>query len=204
MEARQHPQQQERLRALRAYDILDTEREADFDEIVELAARICGTAISVVNFIDEDRQWFKAETGLGVRETPLATSICSHAILEDSFVEIPDTLADPRMRDNPLCTGEPGLRFYAGALLVNDDGLPMGTLCVLDHAPGRLDSMQRDALRVLGRQVMALLEMRRALGEARLLRLEVDHRVKNSLQSVISLARMQARRMESVEARAAL
>ena len=122
MKAATHPQQAERLAALYRYDILDTEREADFDDIVELAAELCGAKISVINLIDSDRQWFKAETGLGVRETPLETSICSHVILESDFVEIPDTQADTRTSDNPLCRDEPGLRFYAGALLKSRDG----------------------------------------------------------------------------------
>ncbi|MGK7652720.1 GAF domain-containing protein [Roseovarius sp. B08] len=138
MEALRHPLQQDRLSALRDFEILDTDPEQEFDEIVKLAAAACGTAISVVNFIDAERQWFKAETGLGVRETPLATSICAHVILEEEFAEIQDTLADPRMQDNPLCCGEPGLRFYAGALLTTQEGLPLGTLCVLDYEPREL------------------------------------------------------------------
>ncbi|QDL94512.1 GAF domain-containing protein (plasmid) [Paroceanicella profunda] len=204
MEADQHPRQAQRLRALRAYEILDTDREADFDDIVRLASAICGTAISVVTLVDADRQWFKAETGLGLRETPLSTSICAHVILEDSFVEIPDTLADPRMADNPLCGGDPGLRFYAGALLETADGLPLGTLCVLDHTPRSLTPLQREALRVLARQVMTQLEMRKALRAASLLRKEVEHRVKNSLQSISSLARLQARSARSQETMGAL
>ena len=204
MEAERHPLQSQRLQALHSYEILDTDREKDFDEIVELASAICGTAISVVNIIDADRQWFKAEVGLGVRETPLATSICSHAILETKFVEINDTLADPRMRDNPLCTAEPGLRFYAGAQLLTPDGLPLGTLCVLDYQPRSLTPLQRDTLRVLARQVMAQLEMRKALKAAKLLRQEVDHRVKNSLQSLSSYVQLQARVATSDETRSVL
>ncbi|MFX0544754.1 sensor histidine kinase [Roseovarius sp. S1116L3] len=204
MEALKHPQQDKRLELLQSYEILDTDREADFDDIAQLASQICGTAISVVNLIDADRQWFKAEVGLGVRETPLATSICSHVILEDDFVEIPDTLSDPRMVDNPLCTGTPGLRFYAGALLKSDDGLPLGTLCVLDYQPRELTPLQRDTLRVLARQVMAQLDMRRALNGNKLLRQEVDHRVKNSLQSLSSLVSIQERRAVGSEARRAL
>ncbi|MEH6722229.1 MAG: GAF domain-containing protein, partial [Qipengyuania sp.] len=149
-----HPQEEERLRELRRYGILDTERERDFDEIVELASELCGKAVSVVNFIDDDRQWFKAEVGLGVRSTPLDTSLCGHVILQDDFVEIPDTLADPRMADNPLCTEEPGFRFYAGAVLKGANGLPLGTLCVLDHTPGTLNDTQRRVMKVLARQVM--------------------------------------------------
>lgn len=191
--AKPHPQQAERLKALYSFEILDTPQEAEFDEIVALAAATCGTAISVINFIDADRQWFKAEVGLGVRETPLATSICSHVILEEEFVEISDTLLDPRMVDNPLCCGDPGLRFYAGALLRTGDGLPLGTLCVLDHGPRSLTGLQRDTLRVLARQVMARLDLRKSLRHADLLRQEVDHRVKNSLQSLASYVRLMGR-----------
>lgn len=165
MRASCHPQEEVRLATLRGYHILDTPREADFDEIVQLAADICGTPISVVNLIDEDRQWFKAEVGLGVRETPLDTSICAHAILERGVVEVPDTALDARFQDNPLVQGDPGLRFYAGALLETQDGLPLGTLCVLDTVPRTLTEMQRSALRVLGHQVMTQLELRRKLGE---------------------------------------
>ena len=199
-----HPLQKARLSALYSYEILDTDREKEFDEIVQLAAALCGTAISVVNFIDADRQWFKAETGLGVRQTPLETSLCSHAILEHEFMEIPDTLLDPRMADNPLCLTDPGLRFYAGALLLSDEGLPLGTLCVLDHKPMTLTPLQRDTLRVLASQVMARLGMRRALAGEALLRQEVDHRVKNSLQSLSSLVRIASREAVSDETQKAL
>ena len=176
---------------MRGYDILDTPREADFDDIARLASELCGVPISVINLIDADRQWFKAEVGLGVRETPLDTSICSHVILENEFVEIPDTLEDRRMQDNALCTGVPGLRFYAGALLQTEDGLPLGTLCVLDYQPRALSSLQRHALQVLAKQVMAQLDLRRALKRQELMQKEIDHRVKNSLASVTSLVRLQ-------------
>lgn len=204
MEASAHPRQAERLQALYSYEILDTDPEQDFDDVARLAAAICETPIAVINLIDADRQWFKAEIGLGVRETPLATSICSHVILEDGFVEIGDTLADARMADNPLCGGEPGLRFYAGALLVSDNGLPIGTLCVLDWQPRVLSPVQRDALRVLARQVMAQLDLRRTVRQAELLRKEVDHRVKNSLQALSALARLQARHARNPDVSEAL
>ncbi|MFC7290809.1 histidine kinase dimerization/phosphoacceptor domain -containing protein [Hirschia litorea] len=190
MIADSHPKQAERLAALRSYGILDTPREADFDDIVDLASQICGTSISVINLIDADRQWFKAEVGLGVRETPLATSICSHIILEDDFVEIPDTLEDCRTGDNPLCLSEQGLRFYAGALLKTSDGLPIGTLCVLDNEPRKLNDFQKKTLNTLAKQVMRELELRMALQEQDVLRREMDHRVKNSLQTVSSLVRL--------------
>jgi GAF domain-containing protein len=152
-----------RLEALRRYDILDTPREAAFDEIAALAAEICGTPIGVVNLIDEGRQFFKAEVGLGVRETPLETSFCAKAILEDDFLLVPDATLDPRFDCNPLVTGEPGLRFYAGALLKTTDGLAIGTLCVLDTQAKALTPLQQRTLQVLARQVMSQLELRLAL-----------------------------------------
>ncbi len=199
-----HPRQQERIAALRAYDILDTPRETDFDDIVRLASAICGTPISVINLIDTDRQWFKAEVGLGVRETPLDTSLCAHAILESAFMEIPDTLQDGRMQDNALCTGEPGLRFYAGALLRTAEGLPLGTLCVLDYKPRKLTAFQRDALSTLARQIMTQLDLRLALRRQELLQKEVDHRVKNSLASIAGMVRLQIAREKEPAVRAVL
>lgn len=190
MRAASHPSQAQRLETLYKYNILDTEREKEFDDIVNLASRICEAPISVVNLIDADRQWFKAETGLGVRETPLETSICSHVILSEEFVEIPDTLLDPRMADNPLCTGEPFFRFYAGAQLLAPNGLPLGTLCVLDNKPRVLTDLQRETLRVLSLQIMRELELRHSLGLQDTLRREMDHRVKNSLQTIASFIRL--------------
>jgi two-component sensor histidine kinase len=204
MQADPHPRQAERLAMLRSYDILDTEREGDFDEIVQLASQLCETPISVVNLIDQHRQWFKAEVGLGVRETPIESSICAHAILESDFVEIADTLIDPRMAGNPLVSANPGLRFYAGVLLVGQGGLPLGTLCVLDYQPRQLTDQQRSALQVLGRQVMMQIELRRALRIADILRREVDHRVKNSLQLLASLTSLQRRAAPDPATRAAL
>ena len=204
MKAAHHPLEPARLAALRAYDILDTPRESDFDEIVMLASRICETPISVINLIDEERQWFKAETGLGVRETPLDTSLCAHVILEEDFVEIPDTLADKRMADNPLCTADPGLRFYAGALLKSSDGYPIGTLCVLDNQPRTLNALQRDALRILADQVMTQLNLRAVIASEKVLRSEIDHRVKNSLQVVGAFVSLEQRASDSTQARASL
>lgn len=193
MQAAVHPQQEARLDALRSYDILDTPRESSFDEIVALASALCEAPISVVNLIDASRQWFKAEVGLGVRETPIDTSICAHAILSTDFVEIPDTQADLRMADNPLCLGDHSLRFYAGVLLRTEKGLPLGTLCVLDYKPRRLSALQRQALSVLGRQVMTQLDLRLALRRQKLLVKEIDHRVKNSLAAVSAVVRLQGR-----------
>jgi PAS domain S-box-containing protein len=155
----------ERLAILRDYGVLDTEREAAFDDVVALIARICETPIAVVNLIDADRQWFKAETGLGVRETPLATSFCAHALLQEDGMVVPDAAEDPRFIDNPLVTGEAGLRFYAGRLLKTPEGLPLGTLCVLDTKPRPegLTDLQVMALETMARQVMSHMELRRVL-----------------------------------------
>ncbi|WP_292093266.1 PAS domain-containing protein [Brevundimonas sp.] len=155
----------DRLAALRSFDILDTDPEAAFDDVARLIARLCAAPIAVVNLIDADRQWFKAEFGLGVRETPLDTSFCAHALLQQDGMVIPDATRDERFRCNPLVTEAPHLRFYAGVLLKTAEGLPLGTLCVLDvePRPDGLTELQQNALEVLGRQVMSQLELRRAL-----------------------------------------
>ncbi|QIL02749.1 GAF domain-containing protein [Sphingomonas sinipercae] len=204
MLAHPHPRQDDRLESLRAYGILDTPQEKEFDDIVALVAAICEVPVAVINFIDRDRQWFKAEVGLGVRSTPLETSLCSHVILEHDFVEIPDTLADPRMCDNPLCTADQGFRFYAGALLVGREGLPLGTLCVLDTRPRILTDVQRETLRVVAARVMSELDLRLALREQDVLRREIDHRVKNSLASVAAIVELQKMRSPSTEVQSAL
>ncbi|MFO7649665.1 diguanylate cyclase [Halomonas campaniensis] len=152
----------QRLQALADYRILDTPEEPVFDDIVELASLICEAPIAVINFIDCHRQWFKSEKGLGVRETPLDISICAHAILQPGLFIVPDTTQDPRFANNPLVTGEPYLRFYAGALLESRDGYPLGTLCVLDYQPRDLTQRQCFALQTLANQVMAHLELMQA------------------------------------------
>jgi two-component sensor histidine kinase len=204
MRAEPHPKQNERLAALRNYDILDTPREQRFDSIVELAADLCDAPIAVINLIDEHRQWFKAETGLGLRETPLDSSICAHIILQPGLTVIPDTLRDDRLRDNPLCLGSPHLRFYAGALLETDEGLPLGTLCVLDHQPRELTERQRRVLTVLAQQVMSQLELKRQLRMAEELSEEVDHRVKNSLSLVQAFLSLQSRQLDDAGVRGIL
>jgi PAS domain S-box-containing protein len=153
-----------RLAALDRYGILDTPTEAAFDAIVRLLADLFDAPIAAVNLIAGDRQWFKAEVGLGVRQMPLDDSICKFALLEDNLMVVPDTTCDSRFACNPLVTGKPGLRFYAGALLRTPEGIPLGTLCILDlrPRPDGITVQQRLALRTLGDQVMALMELRRA------------------------------------------
>jgi PAS domain S-box-containing protein len=151
-----------RVAALRDYGVLDTPREPAFDDLVALAQMICGTRYAVVNLVDAHRQWFKAEIGFGVSELPLDDSICAQVMLEPDFVEIPDLRLDDRFACNPLVTAGPELRFYAGAPLRNDAGHVLGTLCVLDVEPRRLDETQRRSLASLGRQVVSLMELRRS------------------------------------------
>ncbi|WP_299047018.1 histidine kinase dimerization/phosphoacceptor domain -containing protein [uncultured Tateyamaria sp.] len=204
MLADRHPFQDERLDILHSYDVLDTPYEEDFDDIVGLVASICEVPIALISLVDGHRQWFKAVKGLDVGETPLESSICAHAILEKELVEIRDTHADPRMDGNPLCVDDPGLRFYAGAVLMGVEGLPLGTLCVLDYTPRTLTDTQRQTLRVLAGQVMARLELRRTLKRQAVLHSEADHRIKNSLQMLSSLTRFQSRISELDETREAL
>jgi len=155
-----------RLETLHSYGILDTPREGAFDDITRLAALICGAPMALVSLVDRERQWFKSEIGVGVSETPISSSICAHAIQQTEVFIVPDTLLDERFRHNPLVTGEPHLRFYAGASLRTADGLPLGTVCVLDTQPRELSSEQAEALQALARQTMAQIELRRLLTQS--------------------------------------
>jgi signal transduction histidine kinase len=162
--AKPHPNEAERLQALRSYGILDTDAEPAFDDITRIASYVCQTPVAVVSLIDENRQWFKSEIGLGIREAPLDESLCAHAILEHGYLfEVSDTTIDPRFALHPVVSGPDRVRFYAGALLRTPDGLPLGTLCVTDKKPRKLTAEQRDVLTALARQVMAQFELRRAL-----------------------------------------
>jgi len=157
-----------RLAALRQYRILDTEPERAFDDLVVLASQICGTPIALISLLDADRQWFKARTGIAASETPRAISFCTHAIQQRGVFIVPDARDDARFRDNPFVTGEPLVRFYAGAPLVTPDGHALGTICVIDSVPRTLTADQHEALDALRRQVQAQLELRRNLHELKL------------------------------------
>lgn len=151
-----------RLQALHESGILDTPPEPEFDDIARLAAEICEAPVAVVNFIDAERQWFKALVGFETRETSRDISICTYAILETDLYVVPDVSQSPQFRDNPLVHGEPHLRFYAGATLRTDAGLPLGTVCVLDYVPREngLTPTQERALRALAQSVMRLVDLR--------------------------------------------
>jgi signal transduction histidine kinase len=156
----------QRLSSLRSFNILDTPREAVFEDLARIAAQICGTPMAIISLVDQTRQWFKAEVGVGVPETSRDVSFCAHAILQNDLFVVPDAAEDPRFFDNDLVTGSPHLRFYAGAVLHTNDGHALGTLCVLDRIPRNLEATQRAALEALARQAMGQMELRRALIEA--------------------------------------
>ena len=162
------PLKDARLESLHQYNILDTPPEAGFDDIVRVAAAICETPICLVSFVSFDRQWFKARTGLEACETTLDRSVCAHVVEARALLVIPDLTQDPRTRANPLVTGPPAIRFYAGAPLITPEQQVLGALCVIDDRPrpAGLTPAQRDALSVLANQVMIQLELRR-INEAR-------------------------------------
>ena len=149
-----------RVAALDRYAILDSEPEQSFDDLVTLAAHICKVPIAMLSLVDDHRQWFKSMVGVQVRETPRDSSICAHAIQQGDLFIVPDTLQDPRFRESPLVTGEPHIRFYAGAPLINEDNFALGTLCVVDREPRELDADQKDALLALGRLALRQMELR--------------------------------------------
>ncbi len=147
-------QEKARIAALHSHNILDTEGEEEYDRIVKVASYICGTPISLISLVDTDRQWFKSRKGMEAQETSRDVSFCAHAIKQDGVMEVPDAAEDDRFRDNPLVTGDPNIRFYAGTPLVTSDGHKLGTLCVIDRVPRTLTLEQKECLENLSRQVM--------------------------------------------------
>jgi GAF domain-containing protein len=158
-------EEQRRLDELSGYEILDTEPELGFDDLVMLARLICEAPIATITFVAEQRQWFKAVAGLDFCESPIAESICAHAVQQPSPFVIADLTADRRTRDMRIVTGAPFARFYAGVPLTVPSGARLGTICVLDTKPRPqgLTLNQGLSLEALARQVVTLLELRRAM-----------------------------------------
>src|SRR5216684_3525862 len=153
--------EKQRLKVLWQYSVLDTMPEEIFDDLTELAARICEAPVAMITLVDEDRQWFKAKVGVSINETSRDISFCAHAITQPGLFIVPDATRDERFAKNPLVTSDPKVRFYAGAPLVSPDGYALGTLCVIDKVPRDLRPEQQRALTILARHVMTQLELRR-------------------------------------------
>jgi GAF domain-containing protein len=153
--------EKKRLKVLWQYEVLDTVPEELFDDLTELAARICEAPIALISLVDEKRQWFKSKVGTSVNETSRDFSFCAHAIRQSDLFIVPDATKDARFATNPLVTSDPRIRFYAGAPLITADGYALGTLCVIDKVPRELRPDQKQALVILARHVVSQLELRR-------------------------------------------
>ena len=157
--------EQNRLKVLEELQILDTANNKLFDNLTVLASQICNTPIALISLIDEKRQWFKSKVGLSIDETEREISFCGHAIYEsDSFFEVKDAKKDNRFKDNPLVTGKPNIRFYAGVTL-KVDGENIGTLCVIDQLPRELSETQKQSLELLSEQVVSQIKAHKVLIE---------------------------------------
>ena len=169
-----------RLAALRACEILDTAPEHEFDSLTRLAAKICGTPIAWVALLDSERQWFKSKVGIAATQTPREIAICSYTILGNQPLLVPDLCQDPRFSNNPLVISDPNLRFYCGVPLQIEKGLGVGTLCVMDRQPRQLTAEQVEDLTTLGHQVTAQLRLRKCVHDMddyrRRLEQMVEHR----------------------------
>src|SRR6266446_3191167 len=176
--------EKQRLKVLWQYSVLDTMPEEIFDDLTELAARICEAPVAMITLVDEDRQWFKAKVGVSINETSRDISFCAHAITQPGLFIVPDATRDERFAKNPLVKSDPKVRFYAGAPLVSPDGYALGTLCVIDKVPRELRPEQKQALRILARHVVSQLELRRRSNELANARSELER-----LKSALSQAR---------------
>lgn len=152
----------ERVKVLEDYELLDTLAEKEFDDIVELASAFFHTPISLISLLDSHRQWFKARIGLAAQETPIEQAFCYHAIKNpDQVMVVPDSFMDDRFKNNPLATGDPHVRFYAGAPLVTGSGYALGTLCVIDNQPRNFSEEQERVLKILARKVIERIDNRK-------------------------------------------
>jgi GAF domain-containing protein len=154
-----------RLQTLELYRIMDTASEKAFDDLTALASTICEAPISLVSLVDDKRQWFKSRHGLDATETPRDQAFCAYAIFSDEIMVVEDASKDARFENNPLVTGDPRIRFYAGAPLRVASGASLGTLCVIDRVPRKLSQLQLQALATLRDAVISQLELRRTLAD---------------------------------------
>lgn len=184
----------DRERLFEDYAVIDSAPEPAFDDIAEFAAALCQTPIALVSLVERDRQWFKAKVGIDAEQTPRDQSFCAFAMVNNEIMVVPDAARDPRFADNPLVTGAPHIRFYAGAPLVSPEGVPLGALCVIDHAPREgLSALQHQGLTVLTAQVVSQLEARRSSQERALVAHELSHRIKNIFAVIAGLIGLSAR-----------
>ena len=194
-----------RLEALKEYSILDTIPESEYDDITYLASQICKTPISLISLIDKERQWFKSHHGVDATETPRELAFCAHAINDkNNILIVPDSREDVRFHDNPLVTDNPNVIFYAGIPLVNKEGFPLGTLCVIDVQPNTLDDFQLKSLKALSNQIISLFELRKKSAEFELKAKEVEaqnlvlvkfagtaaHDIKSPLATIVMIVNM--------------
>ena len=182
--------EKQRLKVLWQYSVLDTMPEEIFDDLTELAARICEAPVAMITLVDEDRQWFKAKVGVSINETSRDISFCAHAITQPGLFIVPDATRDERFAKNPLVKSDPKVRFYAGAPLVSPDGYALGTLCVIDKVPRELRPEQKQALRILARHVVSQLELRRRSNELADARQEKEQIQKHLKQAREDLAKV--------------
>ncbi len=189
------PDEHERVHELHSYGILDTDVESDFEAIIDLVLAITGSSMAAISFIDSDRQWYKASRNIRMPEIPREISFCAHGILNDDLMVVTDARNDERFKDDPLVTGEPGVRFYAGAPLVTADGHRLGMLCVQDSRPRSIDDVQRMTLRNLAALTVRLLELRRERQRALELQKSIEHREHNTLQFFASLLSLYTAKM---------
>ncbi|MFW7380820.1 MAG: GAF domain-containing protein [Oligoflexus sp.] len=150
-----------RLKNLYSHDILDTDPEPEFEQIVKIARELCKVPICLISLVDRDRQWFKARLGLGICETAREVSFCSQAVAARDILMVADALDDPRFQSNPLVVNEPKIRFYLGIPLLSEEGYPLGTLCVIDTAPRNLEHRQMEMLTSLSELTAILLTKRK-------------------------------------------
>jgi len=197
--------EEERLKKLASYEVLDTLPEQAFDDITRIASQICGTPVSLITLLDDKRQWFKSHRGLDVTETPREVAFCSYTILDpDSILVVKDATKDKRFGNNPLVVDDPHVIFYAGAPLITSDGYALGSLCVIDHKPNDISEEQIKSLEALARQVVAQLELRKTILQQKEDKEKIEkineelnkfayiasHDLKNPLQSIITLAEL--------------